>query len=651
MTSAAAWLHLPALALALGLLPGAALSQQSLAGDWRPRGDDTADPVLAAVDCAPADEDCQEEHGTFVTSVYLRIVEDERTGAVKMTSSGPLSASLTPRAGKGRLFDIAMASGGRAALHLGSAACGATKDCFEIVGTTDPTALSDGVYVPVVPMLPDKSLTMSLKDRFGSVPANMDLAGHCYDITKMGLDSFADSQGCRQQIFQKFGEMDPHDYVVTSYGDEKMVAIPYGWKYLPIDKTYGANSARILESASDVSDSHQRTIGVNVGLGLGPVSFSASQNTATKQLSDAMYQRSLTYSEYHYIKTDFALVVDKANVVLSLPFYTAITQAAKAAKPDFRAIIDEFGTHYAYATTMGERGKLVSTITEDNVVKLHDEGVDISSSMSASMSVPIGELGEAKASGGVSKGTSDDLALKMAATLGDDYGNYVCEGGVSCNGQNPSGGVSVPVLLDLRPLSDLLAPPFFPEIDNLPALRAAFAQAIAKYAFGGDAASTEPAARFLRLSEAQTACDDTWNTMGGPEGATVCLMTGVTVAGPVGATEFAGSGKLLPAANSRAMVLPAASGATLTGSAMVTEYACSPDGSNPNIALPRGGTFTGTATGQATLPKDPNEFAADNWHLKIDMIGTECGEGYYPPYDVWLDIWFDPVSAAQVLMH
>ena len=435
------------LALVLILAPGAVLAAQSLAGDWRPRGADTADPALTALDCAPGDQDCQEEHGTFVTDVYLRIVQDDTTGALGMTSTGALSASVSPRKGRDRLFDVAMDGGGRASLHLGSSACGGAEACFEVTGTSDATALADGVYVPVAPLPPDKSLTMSIKDRFGSVPPNMDLAGHCYDVTRMGVDSFTDSQGCRQQIFEKFGEMDPYDYTVTSYGDEKMVAIPYGWKYLPISETYGANSARILDSASDVVDSHQRTIGANVSLGLGPVDFSASHNTTTNQRTGDMYQKSLTYSEYHYIKSDFALVVDKANARLSAPFYAAITEAAKARKPDFTAVIEEFGTHYAYATTMGERGKLVSTITQDNAMKLHDEGVDISTAVTVGVTVPIGALGDAKASTGVNTGTSDDHFQKMASTLGEDYGNYVCEGGMSCNGMNASGGAWFPSCL------------------------------------------------------------------------------------------------------------------------------------------------------------------------------------------------------------
>jgi hypothetical protein len=643
---------LAGIALVLSLAPGAVLAAQSLAGDWRPKGADTADPALTALDCAPGDQDCEEEHGTFVTDTYLRIVQDEETGALAMTSTGALSAAVSPRKGRERLFDVAMDGGGQASLHLGSMACGGVKACFEISGTSDATALADGVYVPVVPLPPDKSLTMSIKDRFGSVPPNMDLAGHCYDITTMGLDTFTDSQGCRQQIFEQFGEMDPDDYTVTSYGDEKMVAIPYGWKYLPISKTYGANSARILDSASDVVDSHQRTIGVNVSLGLGPVNFSVSHNTTTKRRTEDMYEHSLTYSEYHYIKTDFALVVDKANARLAAPFYAAITEAAKARKPDFASVIAEFGTHYAYATTMGERGKLLSTITSENVSKLHEEGVDVSTAVTVGVSVPIGALGEAKASTGVNTGTSDDHFQKMASTLGQDYGNYVCEGGMSCNGMNASGGISVPVLLDLRPLSDLLAPPFFSEIDDLPALRQAFAQAISDYAFGGDAASGDPSARFYEATGAAAACWSTYEapTIGNSVN-TACTMQGVTVTDGETTMSFGDAGADgVMTAPGPSIVIASRSEVPLTASAMVTRQAqdCSLAASDRQDTTPMPaealtGTFTFNST---TFGSDGNFF--------IDFVPGKCVEvsgGRSINGGAGLTVMFTPRSAVDLLQH
>ena len=122
------------------------------------------------------------------------------------------------------------------------------------------------------------------------------------------------------------------------------------------------------------------------------------------------------------------------------------------------------------------------------------------------MTVPVAELGEAKASFGVNTGSTTEDFSKMASTLGQDYGDYHCVGGMTCNGQSATAGGFVPILLDLRPLSDLLAPPFFAEIDNLDALRAAYAKAISDYAFTAAPASAEAAAKFLEASGLTYGC-------------------------------------------------------------------------------------------------------------------------------------------------
>jgi hypothetical protein len=493
----------PSAGLALAVLivcgPLPAAAALSLAGDWRPEGSDTADPELAPIECPPGDSICIEEHGTFGRDVYLRILEAD-DGSLTMISDGTLSATVTPRRKKPNAYTVAMTGGARAALHTGTAGCSGTPSCFEIVGSTDPGHLADGVYMPVEPWLEDKKLVQTLADQFSHVPANFDLAGHCYDITKMALDDFQNSQGCGQNVFLKFDDMaGTKRYKVISPSEGTTVAIPYGWKYFPRSEGWGGSKATILESGQDVSESHQRSIGWNTGLSLF-VNISTGSNETTLSQIQTMYEKSSVYSQYNYVETDFALVLDKANAEFTPLFYKLVTQASKEAKPDFKAIIDAFGTHYAFATTMGERGSLFSTISKENVIKLHQEGVDLSAAVSAGASVPLEELGEAKSSSGITSGSSDSHFSKMASALGADYGDYHCIGGMSCNGQTATGQRTVPILLDLRPLSDLLGPPFFTEIDNLETLRAAFAKAIADYAAAAQAASPDGSAIFLKLS-------------------------------------------------------------------------------------------------------------------------------------------------------
>jgi hypothetical protein len=595
-----------------------------ITGDWRPQGDDTADPVLMQLDCKSGDPDCQEEHGTFEPDLFLRVLLDETNGVLTMYSSSGLIADVAPRKGKPQVFDVTHPKG-QAQIVFDSPACIDIDPCFEVSLSSNEMVLPNDVYVNVVELEADPGMTMSIKDRFGAVPPNMDLAGHCYDITKMGVDSFTNSQGCRHQIFMKFGQMDEKDYTITSLGDEKMVAIPFGWKYLPISKTYGANTARILESASDIIESHQRSIGVSLSVGLGPVSLSYSHNETTKKRTEDMYERSLTYSEYHYLKTDFALVLDKVNARFAPEFEDAILAASRT--PDgspqrenaLARIIKQFGTHYAHATTMGERGKLVSTITKENVMKLHEEGVEISNAVSFGVS-----SGEASAKIGVNSGSSDDENTKMSSTLGEDYGKYVCEGGVSCNGTNPSGNTSVPVLLDLRPLSELLGPPFFQEIkEDLPALQEAFRKAIVDYAYGGPENDTNPSARFLRVSHVKPLCQVEGLLGLSPQNSVDCKIQGVTLKTDATTMTFTdGPPNTILTASGPEIVVGAESGATLHAAAMVvwTKADCFLDAHKKDD---RTEMTPISVTGQAAIP---NPFPSGTSDIVIYMPDETCQE-------------------------
>jgi hypothetical protein len=242
----------------------------------------------------------------------------------------------------------------------------------------------------------------------------------------------------------------------------------------------------------------------------------------------------------------------------------------------------------------------------------------------------------------------------MAATLGEDFGSCACEGGLSCNGQTASGSVSVTVLLDLRPLSDLLAPPFFSEIDDLPALRAAFAEAIAVYAFAGDPASPEPSARFLLATGAGYVCEqDSENTFtdNGQQVSLVsdvsstCVMTGVTVTAPGATMTFAdGPENSMRAPTGTPLLLPAGSPATLTASAMVAHVAanCSFASNDQSLLTPA------AATGSAALP-DP--LPANGVTIELaSNCGETTGQGSVKGR-AFVTVGFAQVSAAQVLKH
>ncbi len=547
-----------------------------------------------------------------------------------------------------------IAGGGRAILTLNTPGCFEEASCFEVAGSTDPTDLANGVYVPVQP-LESKGLTQSLADMFASVPANFDLAGRCYDLTTLDIEDLQTGNRCAQNVFLTLDAMSgTKDYKVLSPGDGKTIAIPFGWKYVSRVEGWGQNQAHILQSAQDIMNEQSHTTGWNVGLQLLYVDFSVSHNETTKSRIEDMYDKSLTYSQFDYIETEFALVVDKANAQLDPDFYRMVTEASREATPDFTDLIKTFGTHYAFATTMGQRGSLTSTISSENVQKLHDQSVDVSTAVSVGVTVPIAELGEAKASAGFNTGSSNEDFSKMASTLGEDFGEYHCVGGMSCNGQSATAGGYVPVLLDLRPLSDLLGPPFFPEIDNLDALRAAYAQGYRRLCLHREAASPEAAAKFLEVSALTYGCSvDSGGTNIGSDVSSDCTMAGITLKDAEHTMGFTDGPHLtMLTSNDLPIVVPvpsAAGAAQLTASGMVTrpKADCSVAANNGHDQTP----VSGIASGSAAVPAPS---ATGPTVLNIEMADPHCHDeagGRYVTGGAGVSVNLVLKNAADLLSH
>lgn len=638
------------------VFPAFVSASTGITGEWRPWSDADADPQQISAECTTDPRGCDTPIGSYVSDLFLRVELDEATGEFTMTSSGDLTADLAPTSSDLTEFKVTFAEAGSAVILVNGPNCVGEDECFEVTETTVAGKLPNGSYVPVVAKEPDDTLTMSINDRFGSLPANMDLASHCYDITKMALDGLAHGQGCRQHVFKLFKNMDPNDYAPTSNSSGVTIGVPYGWKYLPIEQIFGENSVRILESASDIIDAHQRTIGVNVSIGLGPVTFGVSHNETRKSRIENMRERNLTFSEYHYIKTGFALVLDKANAQLDEGFYRKVVGMSQQEDPDFSTLIGAYGTHFSYATTMGERGSLTSTITKENVAKLHEEGVDITTAVTVGVSVPAGPT-SASANFGVTTGTSDAHQEKMRSVLGDDFGSYKCEGGTTCDGQRSSGGEVVPVLLDLRPMSDLLAPPFFSDIDNLPEFRVAYAKAIADYAFNEvTPGSNEPSARFYEVESVRVGCGYAYfgANVGTAEPA-LCKFEGVTISKgnehmPFNNAEDGSSYFAVLTASGKPIVVPAGIEETFTVSAQVAQskFACSLGGHHSEDATLAEKELL---SGKAAMA-DPSAFR--DGVLTIFLEQDKCREtkgNESVKGRATVAIKFKPVTAAEVLLR
>ena len=141
-----------------------------------------------------------------------------------------------------------------------------------------------------------------------------------------------------------------------------------------------------------------------------------------------------------------------------------------------------YGTHYAYAVTYGAQGAATYRLSEQQVSQLVAQDVNYSQAWEANAKVTVmgsgGSLG-----GGTTNARDQKMQNEFASIVQDSEENYTCSGGASCNGGVPSGEPNVPVFLDLRPISELLGPPFYDDPTIVLDLRDRLYDEIQKYAF------------------------------------------------------------------------------------------------------------------------------------------------------------------------
>jgi hypothetical protein len=509
----------PALAVILCLAGAAAPAQDQgdnndptqnaivpLEGDWRPANMSTALPERENLGCVGSD-DCAEgkQHGTYVNDPYFRVI-DLGEGRFRMISDG--------------FLDVALAAHGEGTNHfriagtMGRIVVNAAKDCvqdypcMEVSGLTEEDTgksglaeLPNGTYVRPPQQAADPNLTQTLGDNFAPIPANFDTVRRCYDSTKIDGEDFTES-GCEQNIFAGIG-VGSKRYTPMSDAHEKKLGIPFGWKWQGLSGGWGQSYANMISSERDLTQSHMSKTGWKTGVNLVIVDFSVQHNETMAKRTEQMYSQQKQFSEFDYTELAFALVLDKWNATLSEEFQNGVRALVKYGDTD--GFIKTWGTHYAFATTMGERGYLISTMDSSQMLELHAQEVSVSDGASGGITIPLQEFdipGNVGVSGKGDSGRADSHALRMNKILQSDMGSYRCFGGMSCNGRTASGSDAVvPIFLDLRPISDLLGPPFFPGLDGLVETRDTLRKAIATYSFTGKAARNKPPMSFASVQE------------------------------------------------------------------------------------------------------------------------------------------------------
>lgn len=278
-----------------------------------------------------------------------------------------------------------------------------------------------------------------------------------YDVVTQDAFRLLDSD--KLEVFDK---VDP-----TRYGISEQQVVPLGLKLVQ-EFTQGTVYAKeLISSETQFQETTSFSFGasVDVGRSSGTSRSNSSQTRSSNSGRSVSSSIGLNYSQeqtknMYSAKSEmqalgfarskrYAMVVDHPYVTLSKPFIEAVDDAR--ASGNYEEIIRKFGTHYAYAVTYGSVGKLTQRLTSKTV----SEQMAKSSNFSADVIVSISKY--------------ENSLRNSSNTEENENWSFVALGGNGSWDQSgfATGDTPYPILLDLRPLSELLNPMNFPGEDDV----------------------------------------------------------------------------------------------------------------------------------------------------------------------------------------
>ena len=287
-----------------------------------------------------------------------------------------------------------------------------------------------------------------------------------------------------------FDRRDPDEYRI-----QEKYAVPFGFTLQNELLQGNVYRSTTVSSAKEMQDANSTAFGVKANISVsgavntalsfkpGPgrpeiadtgasVGYSATQSTM-----NAMRQSNTVAQVVGYSRAkSYAIILDHSESKLSSGFLTAVGDAQREGR--YQDLIDQFGTHYAYAVTYGASAKMTRDISTEafEAVLKETEGDKLE--------------GEVRILGSSIGGFNESMRSRVegySGAFGNEGGRFIAVGG---NGSWDSGGYSrgdrvAPILLDLRPLDELLNPINFPDQPDIyTRVRAELALAINQYLVG-----------------------------------------------------------------------------------------------------------------------------------------------------------------------
>lgn len=273
-----------------------------------------------------------------------------------------------------------------------------------------------------------------------------------YDITTQ--DPFYLLSNDKSNIFAE-----PEGY----YIDERRL-VPLGMVFVQEASQGMVYRKTLITSASGTQDTVRETMGGKVGgQREGVFDASVAVKHVTEDTNSRMQSKTKAQAIGYSRNKQYALVVNHPFINLSDEFIDTVSDAKRAiGKNETQAsyyldqLITKFGTHYAQAVTYGAAAKMTQTFDEESYMEEFGNSTDFGGE---AVSRIFGIGGSAHYSKLTGKNTSN------SGTIGSEGATFVAVGGNGSWDQNgySAGGTPYPILLDLRPIDELLNPLNFPE--------------------------------------------------------------------------------------------------------------------------------------------------------------------------------------------
>ena len=141
--------------------------------------------------------------------------------------------------------------------------------------------------------------------------------------------------------------------------------------------------------------------------------------------------------------------------------------------------ISESGTHFANAITYGGRGVIESRMDEHTTNVVHSvreyEGEEVMTEVGVQAGPPIFQVSKTLRFGGARDSFDETATEQLSSFMQENlhWNTYGGTGGANYENWQVDDASVIPVFLDLKPVSDLLVPPFFTEAQVWKGLRSA----------------------------------------------------------------------------------------------------------------------------------------------------------------------------------